>query len=325
MQSLTGSFPMPRDHRMPPIAKALRSVSLAAILAAASSLGAQTSKNTIAQYIGTAEPLEVTAAQKADRIAWIAYDRGMRNVFTAAAPDLKPVRLTNFMEDDGTDLTAVSLSADGSIAIFVRGSAPNRVGWVANPTHDPDGTERAIWAARTTGGGGAWRLAEGRAPAVSPDGKWVLYVKDGQIYRVRTAKVPPTTRMDTGGIPFIKEWGTNGQPRWSPDGSKISFVSARENHSLIGIYDVKTRKVDFISPSVDCDGSPTWSPDSKQIAFMRRPGTPFGQQAQQMAEVARQGQAFRDEADFRLGPLGQLLEQVPLLRGKHARLLVDHT
>jgi len=271
---------MPRDHRMPPIAKALRSVSLAAILAAASSLGAQTSKNTIAQYIGTAEPLEVTSAQKADRIAWIAYDRGMRNVFTAAAPDLKPVRLTNFMEDDGTDLTAVSLSADGSIAIFVRGSAPNRVGWVANPSHNPDGAERAIWAARTTGGG-AWRLAEGSAPAVSPDGKWVLYVKDGQIYRVRTAKVPPTTRMDTGGIPFIKEWGTNGQPRWSPDGSKISFVSARENHSLIGIYDVKTRKVDFISPSVDCDGSPTWSPDSKQIAFMRRPGTPFGQQAQQ--------------------------------------------
>jgi dipeptidyl aminopeptidase/acylaminoacyl peptidase len=244
-------------------------------------LGAQTSKNTIAQYIGTAEPLQVTAAQKADRIAWIAYDRGMRNVFTAAAPNLKPVRLTNFMEDDGTDLTAVSLSADGSIAVFVRGSAPNRVGWVANPTHDPDGTERAIWAARTTGGGGAWRLAEGSAPTVSPDGKWVLYVKDGQIYRVRTAKVPPATRMDTGGIPFIKEWGTNDQPRWSPDGSKISFVSARENHSLIGVYDVKTRKVDFVSPSVDCDGSPTWSPDSKQIAFMRRPGTPFGQQAQQ--------------------------------------------
>jgi dipeptidyl aminopeptidase/acylaminoacyl peptidase len=244
-------------------------------------LGAQTSKNTIAQYIGTAEPLEVTSAQKADRIAWIAYDRGMRNVFTAAAPDLKPVRLTNFMEDDGTDLTAVSLSADGSIAIFVRGSAPNRVGWVANPTHDPDGAERAIWAARTTGGGGAWRLAEGSAPAVSPDGKWVLYVKDGQIYRVRTAKVPPATRMDTGGVPFIKEWGNNGTPRWSPDGSKISFVSARENHSLIGIYDVKTRKVDFVSPSVDCDGSPTWSPDSKQIAFIRTPGIPFGRQTQQ--------------------------------------------
>ena len=197
-------------------------------------LGAQ-SKPTIAQFIGSSEPLEVTSAQKADRIAWMTYDRGMRNVYTAAAPDFKPVRLTNFMEDDGTDLTSVSLSADGSMAVFVRGSAPNRVGWIANPSHDPDGAERAIWAARTTGGGGAWRLAEGSAPAVSPDGKSVLYVKDGQIYRVRTAKAPPTTRMDTGGIPFIKEWGTNGQPRWSPDGSKIAFVSSRENHSFVGL------------------------------------------------------------------------------------------
>ena len=82
--------------------------------------------------------------------------------------------------------------------------------------------------------------------------------------------------MDTGGIPFIKLWGSNGQPHWSPDGSKIAFVSMRENHSLIGLYDVKTRKVSYVAPSVDCDGSPTWSGDGKQIAFLRRPGTPFG-------------------------------------------------
>ena len=106
-------------------------------------------------------------------------------------------------------------------------------------------------------------------------------MKDNEIYRARTTKEAPPTRMDTGGIPFIKLWGSNGQPHWSPDGSKIAFVSARENHSLIGLYDVKTRKVTYVSPSVDCDGSPTWSPDGKQIAFMRRPGTPFGLQTQQ--------------------------------------------
>jgi len=243
-------------------------------------LAAQTGKPTMAQFIGSAEPLQVTSAKKADRIAWMTYDRGMRNVFTAAAPDFTPVRLTNFMDDDGTDLTAVSLSDDGSTVVFVRGSAPNRAGWVADPSHDPDGAERAIWAARTTGGGGAWRLAEGSAPALSPDGRWVLYVKDGQIHRVRTARAPTATRMDTGGVPFIKEWGNNGQPAWSPDGSRISFVSIRENHSLIGVYDVKTRKVSYISPSVDCDLSPTWSPDGKQIAFVRRPGIPFGRQTQ---------------------------------------------
>src|SRR5207237_3424797 len=70
---------------------------------------------------------------------------------------------------------------------------------------------------------------------------------------------------------------------WSPDGSKLAFVSTRDNHSLIGVYDMKSRKVDFLSPSVDFDASPTWSPDGKRIAFVRRPGTPFALQAQQGA------------------------------------------
>src|SRR5208283_5862841 len=96
-------------------------------VAASLPLSAQ-SKPTIAQYIGTSEPLEVTSARKADRIAWITYDRGMRNVFTAAPPAFKPVRLTSFMEDNGVDLTVVSLSADGSTAVFVRGGAANRQG-----------------------------------------------------------------------------------------------------------------------------------------------------------------------------------------------------
>ncbi len=258
----------------------MRNKIFAALCVAALPLGAQSAKPTIAQFIGTSEPMEVASALKTDRIAWVAYDRGMRNVFTAAAPDFKAVRLTNFMEDNGVDLTTISLSADGSMAVFVRGGAANRQGWIADPGHDPDGGDRAIWAVRTTGGAAAIRVAEGQSPTVSPDGKWVLYTKDNQIYRARTSKEAPPTRMDTGGIPFIKMWGNNGQPKWSPDGSKISYVSARDNHSLIGIYDVKTRKITYVSPSVDCDASPTWSADSKQIAFLRRPGTPFGQQTQ---------------------------------------------
>ena len=75
---------------------------------------------------------------------------------------------------------------------------------------------------------------------------------------------------------------------WSPDGSKLAFVSTRENHAFIAVYDMKTRKVDFLSPSTDMDGGPTWSPDSKRIAFIRRPGTPFGQQ---VAAKAPFGQA----------------------------------
>src|SRR6185503_9008196 len=179
----------------------------------------------------------------------------------------------------GVDVTDVSLSDDGSIAVFVRGSAPNRVGWIANPSHDPRGGERAIWAARTSGGA-AWRVAEGAAPELSPDGRYVLFVKDGQIFRARVAP-GAATAVDTGGMPFVKAWGRQSSPRWSPDGSKIAFVSERADHSFIAVYEARTRTVSYVSPSVDCDASPTWSPDGKRIAFVRRPGLAFGQQSQQ--------------------------------------------
>lgn len=249
---------------------------------------------TVEQFMSPPSPLEMGAARKADRLAWVTYERGMRNVYTAAAPDFKAVRLTNFMKDDGIDVSSVRLSDDGSIAIFVRGSAQNRAGWVANPSHDPNGPDRAVWAAKTDGTG-AWRLANlenheppqpgfggrgGSGPELSPDGKHVVFVRDGQIFHARVVK-GATAGIDTGGVPFIKEWGRQSNPVWSPDGSKLAFVSTRDNHSFVGVYDMKTRTVAFMSPSVDFDTSPTWSSDSREIAYIRRPGNPFGLQTQQ--------------------------------------------
>jgi dipeptidyl-peptidase-4 len=255
----------------------LRSTALAVATAAFVPLAGAQSKASIAQFLSPSSPLEITASHRADRVAWIAYDRGMRNVYSAAAPDFKAVRLTKFLADDGTDMSNVELSDDGRIAVFVRGSAPSGSceGFATHPTRF--GAERAIWATRTDGTG-AWRLAEGGNPVLSPDGKSVLYVKDGQIYRALTSQPAPSDKPIK---PFIKEWGNNSNPHWSPDGSKIAFVSNRQNHAFIGLYDVKSRRVTYVAPSVDFDGSPTWSPDSKRLAFTRRPGTPFALQAQE--------------------------------------------
>jgi dipeptidyl-peptidase-4 len=232
------------------------------------------------EFLSPASPQEVVAARKVDRIAWVDYAEGKRNAYTAVAPQFVPVRLTNFMKDDGIMMSAIRISDDGSTVVFLRGEAPNRSGWAPNPTADPNGPEHAIWAARTAGGA-AWRVVDAANPEIAPDGSSILFIKDGQIFRAKLTPAKPAAEIDRGEKVFIKEWGVQSEPKWSPDGKKIAWVSTRVDHSFIMVYDVATRSVKYISPGVDFDTSPMWTADSKHLIFMRQPGLPFGQQTLQ--------------------------------------------
>jgi dipeptidyl-peptidase 4 len=274
----------------PTTARSARASALIALIpsVAGMTMARSQTASSVAPYIAPAFPEELVSAKKVDRIAWLAYDHGQRNVYAAAAPEFRPVRLTAFLEDNGIVLSDLSISDDGSTVVFLRGGEPNRRGWIADPSSDPGGSERAVWAAKTDGSG-AWRLGPGSAPALAPDARTVAFARDSDIYtyRVAPSRVAPSRdartpgdSIDRGLKALVRVWGRNMAPIWSPDGGRLAFVSVRDNHSFIGVYDVRKRQVQFMGPSVDWDASPAWSHDGKRIAFTRRPGTPFGQQAQ---------------------------------------------
>ncbi len=222
-------------------------------------------------------PYSLVSATGADRIAWLEYERGMRNVYTAVPPAFAPVRLTGWLEDDGIDLQSLQISEDGEIVTFLRGHAPNRQGWVANPTSDPRGAERAVWA-MSTRGGNPWRVVEARSYSLSSDGRWVLYERDGQIHRA-----PVNSGLDgaaEAGTPFFLAYGSNGNPVWSPGADRVAFVSDRGDHAYVGVYDARSPAITYLAAGVDRDTSPAWSPDGTRIAFLRRPGDPFGARAE---------------------------------------------
>jgi len=217
---------------------------------------------TLEQVMSAPFPSNLTAAKKINRIAWTLNKEGRRNIWVAEGPAFTARQLTNYNSDDGQELSDLSFSTDSNTIAYVRGEGKNTAGQVPNPTSNPAGTEQAVWTVGWSGGEPK-RVDAGHSPEISPQGT-IAYVKDGQIW---------LAALDGGEKPQqLVVRGRNVGPRWSADGSRLLFVSARGDHAFIGVYVVAAKTVQFMAPSVDSDGDPVWSLDGSRIAFVRQPG-----------------------------------------------------
>jgi dipeptidyl aminopeptidase/acylaminoacyl peptidase len=60
---------------------------------------------------------------------------------------------------------------------------------------------------------------------------------------------------------------SSSSPRWSPDGEKLAFISARDGEPQIWTIDVSSGALKKITSISTGAGDPIWSPDSKWLAF----------------------------------------------------------
>lgn len=193
--------------------------------------------------------------------------------------------------DEFGRLEVINTDGTGQTVITANGAKEDR-----NPVFSPDGSKIAFdrmqgfgtniyimnadgtnQVALTTGGDTSFQVVNS-SPSFSPDGTKLAFASNRNGLRKLeiwimnvdgTGLVQLTTNVqlssDSGGPVFSND----GAPAWSPDGSRIAFVSTRDGLTDFELY---VMNADGSNPTrltdnpVD-DRSPTWSPDSQRIAF----------------------------------------------------------
>jgi Tol biopolymer transport system component len=118
--------------------------------------------------------------------------------------------------------------------------------------------------------------ADDRAPAWSPDGTKIAFVRRGDIFVMDADGSNPTNLTNSQSM-------DNQGPAWSPDGTRIAFsrseAGGNREVNRIFVMDADgsnpTSLTDALPDGgIGVDFEPTWSPDGNRIAFSSAPDAP---------------------------------------------------
>lgn len=241
------------------------SVILTCIIFLSSQLYSQTF--TVESVLSYPFPSELSSSPSGNKIAWALNEQGRRNIYVAEGPDFTPRKITDYTKDDGQELTSISISSDGKWVVFVRGGdhGGSNSSMPVNAAFEPVAAKVQIISIPFEGGTSSI-LAEADEPIISPASNQVLFTRGGQVLSAPIDGSGPAK-------PLFFARGSTGSLSYSPDGTKIAFVSSRGDHSFIGIFSDEQTPINWILPAFSKDNSPRWSPDGQNIAFVRMPGS----------------------------------------------------
>jgi dipeptidyl aminopeptidase/acylaminoacyl peptidase len=106
-------------------------------------------------------------------------------------------------------------------------------------------------------------------PQVSPKGDLVAFTIT-DVDKVANKSTTQIYLVPLGGgevRQLTNDEHSSAAPRWSPDGEKLAFISARDGEDQIWTIDVSNGALKKITSLSTGAGDPVWSPDGKLLAF----------------------------------------------------------
>ena len=207
--------------------------------------------------------VEGISGAKVPAFAWLVRQGDRTALLFARAPEFRRVELASRGDEDGQAITNVQLAPDGAHVVFTTGTPLGDKAF--NPAALTDPQPVTLWLVATAAGSKAVSLGAGSEPSFTPDGRKLLFKRDGDLWTVNL-RAPAKKAML-----FAKSGADWSQFLWTKSGDLV-FVADRRGYSFVGRYRPGGDRAEWLVTGVDRLAVPVLSPDGGAIAFLRLPG-----------------------------------------------------